>query len=164
MPPPDSASRSRMKPGSPRTLPGAASGILGSYGSSGRSLPTVRRHAKSIAIPEATSAAPGGACSNRGRRTSSRRCAPSARFRGTAGTGRTGIAVSGAQRLCFRVGFQPAGCRCVKPWPVLHARHAATARQSTLDLPVPPYTFSDENLGWEWRLLPTQPTSFQIRI
>ena len=104
-----------------------------------------------------------GACSIRGRRTSPRRCVPSVRCRGTVRTGRNGIAVSGAQ-LCFPVGCQPAGCCCVKIWPVLHARHSATARQSTLGLPVPPYTSSDENPRWEWRLLPTRPTSFQTGL
>src|ERR1017187_6311363 len=110
------------------------------------------------ANPEATSTATGGACSNRGRRTSPRRCAPSARHRGAVGSGRTDIAVSGAKRLCLRAGWRPVTCRRVAARPVWHARHAATARQSTLGLSVPPHTSSDENLCCEWLLLTTQPT------
>ena len=90
--------------------------------------------------PGATSTARAGACSNRGRRTSPRRCAPSARHRNTGGIGRTGNAASCAQRPCFRAGWRLATCRRVATSPVLPARRSATDRQSTPDLLVPSHT------------------------
>ncbi len=102
----------------------------------------------------------GGVCSNRDRRISQRKCAPSVRRRGTGGSGRTGIVAGGAPRLCFRVERRPSARHRAATWPVSPARLPAAAWRSNPGLLVPPHASWDYNPYQLWRRRHTELTEF----